>query len=316
MNMVTLQFPKVQNNAQLDKKIEISVCVCTYKRPSLLSKLLDSLSSQRCDLAFEVVVVDNDPMGSGGDAVNAARQAHPHLKLRYEIESNKGISFARNTAVSMATGAFVAWIDDDETATVDWLNKLSLAQKVSDADALFGPVLPIFPENSPPWTKRGGLFDRPRHQTGAPIDAREARTGNAFVKASWLRLESPPFDISLANTGGEDFDFFTRIEAKGAQFKWCDEAEVFELVPLERQRLSWILERRLRSSAHYWRSQPAPFVVGAVRGLVGAALFLVLSLVGVIAAPFGFHRAVKVWGRAMGSLGRAVAISGITWKGY
>ena len=54
-----------------------------------------------------------------------------------------------------------------------------------------------------------------------------------------------PFDIKLANTGGEDHDFFSRIQSQGARFLWCDEAVVYGFVPFERQRPQWILERRL-----------------------------------------------------------------------
>ena len=75
------------------------------------------------------------------------------------------------------------------------------------------------------------MFDRLRHRTGTKIDAREARTGNALVNAEWFRTEMP-FDPKFANTGGEDYDFFSRIKARGARFEWCDEAEVFEAVPL------------------------------------------------------------------------------------
>ena len=44
----------------------ISVCVCTYKRPEYLKRLLMSLTEQVIadDFLFEVVVVDNDLQAS------------------------------------------------------------------------------------------------------------------------------------------------------------------------------------------------------------------------------------------------------------
>ena len=181
---------------------------------------------------------------------------------------------------------------------------------------MFGPVLPIFPQGSPSWPERSGIFDRPRHVTGTIIDARDARTGNALVKASWLRTLASPFDIKLANTGGEDYDFFARIESLGARFEWCDEAEVFEMVSFERQRLTWILERRLRGSINYWRRRSASPIQMAIRSSIGGVACILFGLAGVIAAPFGFHRAVRLWWLAVGNLGRAVAVSGLQWKGY
>ena len=294
----------------------ISICICTYQRPHLLSLLLDSLAEQSIDEHFEIVVVDNDSMASAAQAINEAKKRYPNLYIQYMVEFQKGISFARNTAASFATGDFLAWIDDDETASENWLMSLWVARSINDADAVFGPVIPVFPKGSRSWPGRSGLFERPRHPTGTKVDAREARTGNAFVKASWFRGVAQPFDIRLANTGGEDYDFFARIENMGARFEWCDEAKVFETVPFERQRLSWILERRLRGSTCYWRSRSASRMRMAIRASTGGLVFIIFVFAGVIAAPFGFHRTVKFWCLAMGGLGRAVAISGIHWKGY
>src|SRR5438105_4034195 len=40
----------------------ISICICTYKRPQLLERLLESLSQQQAEEAFHlsIVVADND----------------------------------------------------------------------------------------------------------------------------------------------------------------------------------------------------------------------------------------------------------------
>ncbi|MBA2659535.1 MAG: glycosyltransferase family 2 protein [Nitrosospira sp.] len=296
--------------------LAVSVCVCTYRRPYLLAMLLDSLAAQNFGEPFEVIVVDNDSADGGAEAFESAKKQHPELNIRYAVESQKGISFARNTAVSLAAGDFLAWIDDDETAVENWLTSLWKTRLQCDADAVFGPVVPVFPKGSPSWPRRSGIFERPRHLTGTRIDAREARTGNALVKASWLRTLAPPFDIRFANTGGEDYDFFARMENQGARFEWCDEAEVFEMVPFERQRLGWVLERRLRGSVHYWRSRSVSRGRMTIRVSTGGVVFVVFCLAGIIAAPFSFHRAVRLWCRAMGGLGRAVAITGLRWRGY
>jgi glycosyltransferase involved in cell wall biosynthesis len=293
----------------------VSVCVCTYQRPRLLAMLLDSLAGQTFLDPFEVIVVDNDAAGSAAPTVEAAKERHPMLNIRYAIEPQKGISFARNTAASLSVGDFLAWIDDDETAAKNWLMSLWMTCSISNSDGVFGPVIPVFARGSPSWTRRSGMFDRLRHRTGTKIDAREARTGNAFVKAKWFRAEMP-FDPKFANTGGEDYDFFSRINARGARFEWCDEAEVFEAVPLERQRLIWILERQLRVSALYWRIRSKSRAEMIIRAGVGAVACVILGLAGGVVAPFGFHHTVRLWCRAMRSLGRVVAMSGLRWRGY
>jgi glycosyltransferase involved in cell wall biosynthesis len=294
----------------------VSVCVCTYQRPQLLALLLDSLAEQSFSERIETIIVDNDPKGSASNTVERVKNQHPKLRIRYAVEPRKGIAYARNTAVSLAAGEFIAWIDDDETATDNWLEALWKTRSQADADAVFGPVVPFFPEGSPRWAKRSGLFDRPRHVTGTVIDVREARTGNALVKAGWFRTLVPPFDARFANTGGEDYNFFARIQSQGARFHWCDEAVVYEVVPFERQQPKWMLERRLRGSVNYWRVHPSSTVQKTVRALMGGSVFIVCGLAGIAAAPFGFHRAVRLWWRAMGGLGRVVSLTRLTWKGY
>jgi hypothetical protein len=41
----------------------IAICVCTYRRPKLLKRCLDSLAAQIIspDIALEIVVIDNEP---------------------------------------------------------------------------------------------------------------------------------------------------------------------------------------------------------------------------------------------------------------
>ena len=86
-----------------------------------MAELLDSLAEQNFPEPFEIIVVDNDAAGGAATTVGDAKMRHPELDIRYSVELQKGISFARNTAVSLAVGKFLAWIDDDETATENWL---------------------------------------------------------------------------------------------------------------------------------------------------------------------------------------------------
>lgn len=315
MNLGFLQSPP-QPQAKRAVAPEVSICVCTYQRPRLLGLLLDSLVAQSFSRSFEIIVVDNDPKAGASEIIDRARMHHPAFTIRYAVEPRKGISFARNTAASLAAGGFLAWIDDDETAAKDWLELLWTMRLLNDADGVFGPVVPVFPEGSPPWARRSGLYDRPRHVTGTIVDARHARTGNALVKVDWFRAFATPFDTRLANTGGEDYDFFARIQRQGAIFQWCDEAIVYELVPFERQQPKWMLERRLRGSVNYWRAHPSSAASKTVKALTGGGVFIFCGLAGIAAAPFSFHRAVKLWWRAMGGLGRVVALTKLRWKGY
>src|SRR6266540_2958417 len=100
----------------------ISVCICTFKRPELLKRLLEKLAAQRTDglFSYSVVVVDNDRCQSAQQVVQAFRKGSD-LDVHYHTEPEQNIALARNRAVENATGDFVAFIDDDEFPETDWL---------------------------------------------------------------------------------------------------------------------------------------------------------------------------------------------------
>jgi glycosyltransferase involved in cell wall biosynthesis len=299
---------------------EVSVCVCTYQRPNSLLLLLESLARQRYPLEhFEVIVVDNDAKGTARHVVELAAQRFPALAIRYVIEFRQGISYARNRTVSLASGNLLAFIDDDETAVPDWLGDLLACMTDNEADAVLGPVIPNYPASSRAWAVSSGFFERSRFPTGTEIGCDTCRTGNALIKAQRLKSRQPnPFDERLARSGGEDHDFFKWCAGQGGKFVWCDTAVVHEEVPLHRQRLGFILERCLRTSARYWRDEyvghPQSWVLRKVlAGLVGGA---VLILFGVLLFPFSPGRSVRALSKGTKGLGRAAALGNLSLVGY
>jgi succinoglycan biosynthesis protein ExoM len=220
----------------------ISVCICTYRRPVLLRYLLQELGAQETDgrFTYSMVVVDNDEAESARTLVSdfTASSVWP---VKYYVQPQQSIALTRNVAVENSTGDFVAFIDDDEFPTRQWLLILFRACSKYAADGVLGPVKPHFDEPPPKWVIRGKFYDRPSYPTGLVIDGRKGRTGNVLLKREifapgeqWFR---PEFRT------GEDQDFFRRMIAEGRVFVWCDEAVAFETVPPIRWKRSFMLRR-------------------------------------------------------------------------
>ena len=225
----------------------IDVCVCTHRRPHRLARLLRALESQRTDGRFvhEVIVVDNDPEASAA-AVVRTFAARSQLVLRYAHEPEPNIARARNRAVSMARGALVAMIDDDELPAEDWLLQLLRTLQARRADGVLGPVRPQYEAPPPSWVLRRGFCERPSHATGTLLTRpRQTRTGNLLIRRASLLAEVGPFDPALGRSGGEDTDFFRRRLARGDVFVWCQEAPVWEGVPASRMTRRYFLRRAL-----------------------------------------------------------------------
>lgn len=235
--------------------VRVAVCVATLHRPLLLGALLESLAGlefrKRVPVELFIVVVDNDPRETAREIVDAARDRLP-FPVVYAVEPNRGIPHARNCGVRAALreGAeFVAFIDDDEVASPDWIDELLDVQRRCAADVVSGPSLPRFAAGVEPWVVEGGFFTYPRYATGEAIPI--AATNNALVAAHLFRGTAEPFDPAFGLSGMDDSHFFMRVRKEGAKLVWADEARVEEFIPASRARARWIVKRAFRIGNGY-----------------------------------------------------------------
>ena len=249
----------------------ISVCICTYKRPDLLGRLLRSLESQQTNglFTYSIVVADNDGSRSA-EALVIEVAAASAISIRYCVESRQNIALARNKAVDNADGDYIAFIDDDEFATNAWLLTLFESCIQHGVDGVLGPVKPHFDKQPPSWVVRGGFYDRATYPTGFVIDWRKGRTGNVLLKKALFAGLAQPFRAEFRT--GEDQEFFCRLINQGHVFIWCNEAVVYEVVPPIRWSRRFMLRR-------YWlrgamEPQTPDFgVLDVVKSLLAVALY-------------------------------------------
>jgi succinoglycan biosynthesis protein ExoM len=285
----------------------ITVCICTYRRPHLLAKLLKSIASQATDDAFTVsiCVVDNDANASAREAVSefADRAAIP---IRYLIEPEQNIARARNRAVENADGAYVAFIDDDEMPDPRWLVLLHKMCQDTGAAGVLGPVLPLFQVPPPEWIIRGKILDRPAKKTGEVLSWPDTRTGNVIMRRALFVEGGYRFDVRYGR-GGEDKEFFRRMIGRGKLFVWCDEAVVREIIPPSRCTRSFQLKRALLRGKV---SVPVPFT-GIRYSLKSiAAILAYLPLLPVLLAV-SHGQFMKYLIKACDHLGRLIAFLGL-----
>jgi succinoglycan biosynthesis protein ExoM len=223
----------------------ISVCICTFKRPALLRRLLSELDHQQTDglFIYSVVVADNDHLQSAWQVVadSSATSSYPAI---YCMEPEQNIALARNKALENAQGHYIAFIDDDEIPSKNWLCNLFKTCMEYNADGVLGPVKPYFEHDPPQWVVKGKFYERPVYDTGYKLNWPETRTGNVLFKKEILNESNNAFKAEFG-TGSEDIDFFRRMIEKGFTFVWCNEAIVYELVPPSRCSLAYLLRRAL-----------------------------------------------------------------------
>ncbi len=230
--------------APADTVMHVCVCICTYRRPALLTRLLEALACQETEGAFtySIVVVDNDATRSSEPVVRAVA-ASTAVSVRYSVEPRRNIALARNKAIENAEGNFIAFIDDDECPPPRWLVTLFAACREYGVAGVLGPVRPRFEESPPRWVVTGKFYERPTYPTGFVIGWRQGRTGNVLLTRELFDGETAPFRPEFVT--GEDQDFFRRMIERGHRFVWCDAASVQEVVPPVRWRRSFMMRRAL-----------------------------------------------------------------------
>lgn len=283
----------------------ISVCICTYKRPNLLKRLLHELNHQETggQFTYSIVVSDNDHLESARPIVAKFVQ-DSSVPMRYCVEPQQNIALTRNRAIENAKGDYVAFIDDDEFPVKDWLQKLFKACNNYGADGVLGPVKPFFDQEPPQWLIRGRFCERAEHPTGTVIEWPEARTGNVLLKSQILTDMREPFRRQFGS-GSEDTDFFRRMVEGGRIFKWCNEAVVYEVVPPTRWKRSYLFKRALL------RGQNQAHLAGfysVTKSLIAVPLYAILLPFLLI---FGQTLFVKYLIKLLDHAGKLLAVFGV-----
>lgn len=284
----------------------ICVCICTYKRPRLLSRLLGDLANQETGefFTYSIVVGDNDRLRSA-EAVVRDFAAASTIPVTYCVQPQQNIALTRNKAIEMAAGDFIAFIDDDEFPTKRWLLTLFEACNKFNADGVLGPVKPYFEEKAPKWIVKGKFYERPTYATGFVIDWTKGRTGNVLLKKLIFEGLEQPFSPKFHRS--HDQDFFRRMIAKGYTFVWCDEAVAFEVVPPVRWKRTFMLKKALLRGT-ICVQHPVSHVREIATSMVAVPIYAA-------ALPFtlalGHHRFMTLLVKLFDHLGRLLAFVGL-----
>ena len=223
----------------------VDVGVCTFRRPAV-AETLASLARQALPhgQAFRIIVADNDVEPTARETVLSAAAAHG-LDVTYVHAPSRNISIARNACLQAASAPFLAFIDDDETATPGWLAGLWAEAERGGWDAVLGPVKAVYADGAPRWIAAGDFHSTAPVRTGERI--LKGYAGNVLIRRATVARLGLQFDPALGRQGGEDDDFFYRLTDAGGTIGYAEDALAYEPVPAGRASLKWLLKRSFRT---------------------------------------------------------------------
>lgn len=179
----------------------LSAVVCAYTL-ARWDDLLAAVESVRCQswAAHQIIVV----IDHNDELLNALVDRWPDV-LVVPSRGSKGLSGARNTGVSLATGEVVAFLDDDAVAEPDWAAKLLAAYADSTVIGVGGCVLPDWRAPRPHWFPEEFYWVVGCSYVGQPEGRAEVR--NAIgANMSFRRIvfqEAGQFDEAIGRLGAD-----------------------------------------------------------------------------------------------------------------
>jgi len=125
-------------------KPKISVVMLTYNRESLVARMIECILSQTFT-DFEYIVVNNGSADRSGKIADEYAEKDNRIQVIHKERGN--IGSGRNAGLDRAQGKYVAFVDDDDTCTADYLQFLyDLAEDSGAAASICGATWAAYEE--------------------------------------------------------------------------------------------------------------------------------------------------------------------------
>lgn len=231
----------------------VSIVIATYNHASLLAMCFDALAKMEnvANENFEIIIVDNKSTDNTKEITENFIKNNPHLKIHYIYEPQVGLSSARNAALKIAKGKYIAFIDDDALVDKQWLSEIFKTIKNNPEIAAFGGPVKAIALKPPIWMpleiagyNLGNKEKIINSNTNEPIGA------NMIIRKD-LILKENGFNINLGVKGnkrgyGEDTEMFQRIIRQGLLIKYIPTVKVDHFINPNKLKLFWRYMRIMR----------------------------------------------------------------------
>ncbi len=192
---------------------------------------------------MEVILVNNNSPGNTEELFRLFSQENPEINSVYALETQQGLSFARNHAINIAIHPLITFLDDDAFIREDYLESCIHSFEQHPAQvALGGKILLHYESIVPSWENKYlnsllGYFN-PGDVAFVFTEKNYPRGSNMTFRTS-LFENVGGFNTSLGRTaksmiGGEEKELFDRIYKAKLVVRYDPEAVVYHCVPVER----------------------------------------------------------------------------------
>lgn len=124
------ELPKLSENTK-----DLSIIIPVYNSERFLAKCLDSILNQQTQFDYEVICINDGSKDSSLQILNRYKELFSN-KMVVVSQQNLGISTTRNNGIAMAKGEFVGFLDNDDTVSPLYVEKIMQRARETGADII------------------------------------------------------------------------------------------------------------------------------------------------------------------------------------
>ena len=220
----------------------LSVIICTYNRDKYIYNVLKSLADNTLSQdRYEIVLVDNNCTDNTRSECDRFVLDFPNVHFRYFVETNQGLSYARNRGIRESAGDILVYVDDDALVNEEYLQTYAdFFERHPEIDAAGGPIIPKYETEEPDWMshftktlitgyKFLGNKEKEFPKNDYPGGGNAAYRASVFEKVGLFNVELGRKGDSLV--GAEEKDIFDKMTTLGMRFYYLPTAILYHLIP-------------------------------------------------------------------------------------
>lgn len=209
----------------------LSIVIPIYNRPDELRELLDSLTRQTYDHAWEIIIVED---GSDNMSKTIVNQYDSLFNIKYLLKNNSGPGLSRNAGMKMAEGDLILLLDSDVILPENYLTSVAAAFEQKAFDAFGGRDMAHPSFNG---TQKAINYAMTSFLTTGGLRGSEKNQSNFQLRSFNAGLTPKAFKLTGGFSQqriGEDIDLNFRLRSKGLKVSYLHDVAVFH-----KRRTTW-----------------------------------------------------------------------------
>lgn len=219
----------------------LSVILCTYNRERYIYNVLQSIAAGGFG-DYEIVLVNNNSTDGTESECQRFAKDHPEVAMRYCVEKQQGLSYARNRGIVESQGEVLVYVDDDAVVNREYLQTYAdFFNRNKEAVAAGGPITPRYDGcEEPSWMSHYtrqlvtgelnlGTREREFPKGAFPGGGNAAYRKSVFNEVGLFNVELGRKGNSLI--GAEEKDLFDKMTSRGMKFYYLPNAILYHLIP-------------------------------------------------------------------------------------